>query len=160
MEPDVKYASGTADWIDTAVRRRWRYLLFGLALFAFTSVLPKDYRVGFAILGFAVFTLGIYCVILSRWRSEPGLWMLALLLVVLLSPCFAYLEYIHVTIFFNPAGKPRPFDLTEVFFIAEISVSLHYFWKQIRLASSVAFLNRKLSCALRDAKRRQPAVKH
>jgi hypothetical protein len=160
MDITYKYVSGTSDWIDAVIRWRWRYLLLGPALWASIPILPMEYRAGIAILGFAIFTLGFYGLILRYWRTDPGLWMAALLVAVLLSPCVAYFEFLHIESILNPQGNPRPFKWTDVCFVLEILMSLHYFWKQVRLALSVAYLNHKLSPSLREAKRLQNSTRH
>ena len=154
-----EYAGRTSDWIDSVIRRRWRYLLLGPALSASILVLPIEYRPGLAILGIAIFTLGCYSLFFRYWRTDPGLWMFALLVAVLLSPCYAYFEYMHVASVLNQPGQPRPFVWTDIYFVIEISMSLLYFWKQVRLALGVAYLNHKLSPSLREAKRRQNSAK-
>jgi hypothetical protein len=100
--------------IDRIVSHSSQYLRYGLALMLFPFVFPK--LVPFAVpswarfgllLGFAIFGLGLYAFLFRRWRYDPGLRMLAVLLVVLLTPCYGFFEYkTLVSTFFPAPGKP------------------------------------------------------
>ena len=80
--------------IDSIVRHRRSLMLGGLMLVGQALVLPRGWGCG-AFSGFMLFSLGIYGVALQKWKTDPGLWMLAALLTVTLGPCAAYFEYLH-----------------------------------------------------------------
>ncbi len=128
--------------IDGIVRHSRAILIVGLAIF----VLPLVLGFGFGILsGFMLFSLGVYCCFFWRWRSEPGVWMLALLLTVTLGPCWAYFEYLYwAAILAPPANLAVPaFGWNKIRMSLDASVSLLIFSKTMKLVLSVAIENWK-----------------
>jgi hypothetical protein len=70
------------------------FLALGIGLMILQFCLPKGLGIGF-LSGFAMFSMGIYGLCLRRWRTDPGLWMLAGLLAVLLGPSVLYFEFLN-----------------------------------------------------------------
>ena len=95
----------TESQIDRVIRQRRVSSFAGLALMALPFALPRGWGVGL-FSGFMLFSLGIYGIAFRKWRTEPGLWMLAVFLTVTLGPCWAYFEFLHWRGFFaEPAAK-------------------------------------------------------
>ncbi len=148
--------------VDRIVDHRGHYLLGGLALGILSFALPKSERFGLVALGFAVFALGIYGIALRRWRDDPGLWMLAALLVVTLTPCYAWLEYERLIGAFFPAPgrQPAPIGWQRILASVEFLVVFSVFWRQVRFAYSVAASNWKTSRLMKQLKKRVEGGHH
>lgn len=128
--------------IDRIVRYRHALLLGGLAIMALPFSLPRGW--GFGIVsGFMLFSLGIYGLWFQKWRTNPGLWMLAVLLIVTLGPCWVFFEYEYWKRVFAPvaANQARALTWDQIRFSADTVVALLLFTKTIRLAGTVAIEN-------------------
>ncbi len=129
--------------IDRIVQRRWRYFFSGLAAWFLFVILPSGYKFG-GIVGFAMITFALYAAALRRWRDDPGLWMLAIFLMLSLGPCYGFFAIEHYWGVFAPLpGKPPAgrVDWKEVFFFADVCSGLIVFEQQVKFALSVAILN-------------------
>lgn len=82
------------------VANRLRSVLLGLALLVIPRVIAPGQSIG-ALTGFTLYAFGIFALALKRWRSEPGLWMLATLLFVVYSPVYVYFQYQSTVLVFN-----------------------------------------------------------
>ena len=85
--------------IDRIVAFRWYLLAAGVALLIVAITIPKlrdDGSYGYGgLTGFNLASLAIYAFALRKWRTDRGLWMLAALLVVLLTPCMLYFQWLR-----------------------------------------------------------------
>lgn len=70
------------------------FLALGITLMVLQFCLPNGCGIGF-FSGFAMFSMGIYGLRLRRWQTDPGLWMLAGLLAVVLGPSVLYFEFLN-----------------------------------------------------------------
>lgn len=146
---------------DRIVSRWARCFLGGLALMVLSFAMPPAWPRFGGILGFALFGLGAFSIGLRRWRSEPGLWMLAVLLVVLLTPCYGYFTYREVVnaFFPGPGKQAAGRGWQQISFSIEVPLALHVFWRQVRLAYSVAVLNWKTTGLLRRSRRARERIR-
>ena len=105
--------------------------------------LPPGWKFG-GILGFALITLAFYAALMQKWRTEPGLWMMAAFLTLSLGACYGFFTYQHYAGVFAPRpAKPAagPIDWGEVLFFTDVCCALAVFHRQIKLTYSVAVLN-------------------
>jgi hypothetical protein len=130
------------DWI---VQHRGRILMSGGILFAVALGLPAGWGCG-GLTGFMLSSLAIYAYAFRRWRTEPGIWMLALFLTVLLTPCWAYFEFLHVNHIRNRANV-QAMDWGKVRLMIDAAISLVVFSVTIRFAMGVALGNWKRTSA-------------
>ena len=123
------------------VWRRYEFFA-GLLLVLQVFVLPTGWVVG-VVQGFMLFGLGIYGLAFRNWRTEPGLWMLALFLFVVLGFCYAYFAVLDLQSWLTPpAGQqPAPLGWTQLRLAAEIALGLALFQYQVRLFLSVLVEN-------------------
>ena len=84
----------TGPQMDRIVAHRFTLLCWGIAFMGLPFALPRGWGLGL-FSGFMLFCLGVYGVAFRKWRTEPGLWMLAVLLTVTLGPCWAYFEFLN-----------------------------------------------------------------
>jgi hypothetical protein len=129
--------------IDRIIRRKWTCLLSGLGAWLLLLMLPPEWKFG-GILGFAWITLGFYAALLQKWRTEPGLWMMATFLTLSLGACYGFFAYRHYAAVFAPQpAKPvaARIDWGEVLFFADVCCALAVFHRQVKLTFSVAILN-------------------
>lgn len=128
--------------IDRVISRRRSYLIVGAGWMTLPFLLPKG--CGFGLTGFMVLSLGIYAARLRRWRTEPGLWMLALFLTASLGWGFAYFETQRVIGLFEEDGgnlfQKRP-TLADWGFAADACLALSRFGGIVSLTGSVARAN-------------------
>jgi len=122
---------------------RWRSsLMVGGVLLSLSFHLPKGW--GFALTGFTVLSQGIYAFALRRWRTEPGLWMLALFLTLSLGGSWTYFECLSWGNLFNRAAGnltgPR-MTWQQVGFAMDYSLALLLFRRVVALAASVTVAN-------------------
>jgi len=130
-----------AEQIDGIIRHRFAYMVGGLALMIFAFTVPAGPRFGI-VGGFMLFGLGIYSSAFQKWRSDPGLWMLAALLVALLGPIYGYAALWRYQSAFFPDPAKRAAPVSNPVQILEVSLSLILFWMQVKLAFSVFLENR------------------
>lgn len=122
---------------------RRRYYITGLTLMTVALLVPRGMGIGF-ITGFMLVSLGSYSVAFRNWRTEPGIWMLAGFLSLVLTPCWLYFECLLWQRLFTPlVGNKQNAVLTwDAFrFTTDALFSLLVFGKTVRLCVSVAFQN-------------------
>jgi hypothetical protein len=122
--------------IDRIMHYRFECFAWGLAFIAYRIWNPLGLNVGL-FLGFTLFGLGIYSGVLRNWRTEPGLWMMAALLVVLLGPLYAFFSYSWLVD--GPGNGP---NFQGPAFFLECSLALIVFSMQVKLAYSIFRENR------------------
>ena len=129
----------TETQIDRLVRYRRIALVGGLMLIVTAIALPHGWGVG-GLTGFMLTSLGVYSFAFRNWRTEPGIWMLAGFLTVLLAPCWLYFEYQQFQRQFAPAVANN-----QVWNALRLSLdtffSLLIFGQIVGLSISVAFQN-------------------
>lgn len=131
----------TGQQIDDTIAYRRIYFFGGLALMVLHMQLPRGFGFGF-VTGFALCGLGIYAFSFRRWRTESGIWMLAGLLVTLLTPCYGYFTYWRCwEALQQPFGNLIPQQLIWVSTAIDISIAMSIFWKQVSLALAVGIKN-------------------
>lgn len=126
--------------IDLIVSNRRVIMLVGLVM----MVVPLMLGFGFGVLsGFTLFSLGANCNFFRTWRSEPGVWMIAILLAVTLGPCWAYFEFLHLLAVFAPAAN-RAVGLVgwnQIRLSVDAAVALLIFAENMKLVVTVAIEN-------------------
>ena len=125
--------------IDRTIEQRYSFLCVGLALMFLACILPRG--LGFGLLtGFMIFALGIYAFSFRKWRTEPGIWMLAILLLVTLGPAYGYFTYLRSDSNL-PQPVPVPVSLATIWrqlrFPLDAGIAMVVFLRQLRLALSV-----------------------
>ncbi len=129
----------TEPQIDRYVLHRRTVFVCGVALMVLAIALPHGLRMGL-FTGFMLASLGIYCFAFRRWRTEPGVWMLAGFLTVALAPCWLYFEYLSwQNVFATPVANNQAWNAFRLSTDALISLSL--FGRTVRLSISVAIQN-------------------
>lgn len=131
--------------VDRIVQRRGLWLALGLGCVALGLLLPKGWWAGW-LTGFMLLSLSLYGYCFRRWRTESGLWMLALLLVVTLGPCWLYFEWLlwGAIVRANPGlGANRVYVWDRVRWSMNGVLALMVFSRKVRLALSVATENWK-----------------
>lgn len=132
----------TESQIDLLVRYRLVIVIAGLAM----MVLPLAFGVGFGVFsGFTLFSLGVYCQKFRHWRREPGLWMLAILLIVTLGPGWVCFETLHWQAVFRPGAKRAGggVNWNRIRLSVDAGVALLIFAKTMKLLITVAIENWK-----------------
>lgn len=122
--------------IDRVIRYRRSFMFFGLTTMALPMILPQGWAFGL-FSGFMLFSLGVYGASFRKWRTESGIWMLAVFLTALLGPCWLYFEVLHWRGFWvRPAARP-----INVKFAIDAIVALLIFAHIVKLTLSVAIEN-------------------
>ena len=135
--------------IDAIVSHGRRIILVGTAPFGMAVVFqvfhlawPEGWR--FGLTGFMVLSLGIYALALRRWRTDPGLWMLAVFLTLSLGTCFGYFEWLAWQSLLEPLAPnlaARPRTWAEIGYGLDCSLALVVFGRIVRFTASVAVAN-------------------
>ena len=128
--------------VDNCVNRSRRILLIGLFVLVLPFLLPHGWGIGL-FTGFMLMSFGIYAVWFRNWRSERGLWMLAVLLVLGLGPCWVFFEYLSFrSLFLKKAnGGAVVLGWKEMRFIIDSSIALAIFSQIVKFAASVGIKN-------------------
>lgn len=134
------------DRIDRIIGFRRTLLWGGASWFLLLSQLPKDARFG-SFTAFMLIGLGIFAVALQKWRTDPGLWMLATLLIVTYGPICAYFEYLEIDSLLNPApvGRVVQRGWQGICFAFDCALALLVIGRIVRFALSVAVRNWQLT---------------
>lgn len=138
--------------VDFYTRHSGAFFCLGVLLLAQPFVLPRGWGVG-VFTGFALLSLAIYAFAFRRWRTEPGLWMLALMLVVLWTRCWVVFEFGHwKSVFAKVVAQPAPAGLTwqQIRFLIDAVLGLSVMAESIRLALTVARENWRVSRELKQ----------
>jgi hypothetical protein len=133
----------TESQIDQMICYRRAAMFGGLSLMALPFALPQGSGLGF-FTGFVLLSLSIYLFRFQKWQSEPGLWMLALLLTMTISPCLLYFEYLHWrSVFFPPAANKaaRPMAWNEIRLSIDAAIALLILGRTVKLSLSVIVEN-------------------
>lgn len=77
--------------MDLVAVYRGRSVLIGLGLLIIPRICVPGQSSG-VFTGLTLLALGIFALVLNRWRSDPGLWMLAALVLVIYGPVYIYLQ--------------------------------------------------------------------
>ena len=128
--------------IDRVIASCGYAFFIGLALLAQVFLLPAGW--GFGVLpGFMLFGLGIYGFAFRKWRTEPGLWMLALFLFIVLGFIYAYFAVIDINArFMQPAARAQlPPGWSDLRMVGEAGIGLALFQYQVRFFLSVLIQN-------------------
>lgn len=70
--------------VDQIIRNRKRFFLGGLLIFLIPFILPKPWGISCSapFTSFMLMIFGVYGFAFRSWRSNPGLWMLAVLITL------------------------------------------------------------------------------
>ncbi len=134
--------------IDRVIHNHRRMFFGGLAWFALMLALPipKPFKIGF-FTSFAILGYGEFAFVLQRWRTDRGLWMLAMFLAVMYALIVGALEYEQIRPLLKPAGiggmVPNGWD--EFRLAVDGTFCLLVFGKFVRFAFSVAVRNWQLT---------------
>jgi hypothetical protein len=128
--------------VDNYVNWWRRIFLIGLFVLVLPFLLPHGWGIGL-FTGFMLMSLGIYAVWFRNWRSERGLWMLAVLLVLGLGPCWIFFEYLSFrSLFLKKAnGGAMVFGWGEIRFVIDSSIALAIFAHIVKFSASVGIKN-------------------
>ena len=91
-----------------------------------------------------LWSLGVYGVLFRKWKTEPGLWMLATFLFLSLGSCSAYPEYRHwsaVLEGIRKGGLRGPARLGEIKTSIDAGVALAIPAQSVRLGMTVSTEN-------------------
>jgi hypothetical protein len=127
--------------IDRLVGRGWWYLLGGLLVLGLVLAMPRGWSGG-GLTCWMVVSLGVFALRLRPWRHEPGLWMLAVLLAILLGACWVWFECLSFSaVFAQKRPPPRVITLWRVLFMLDSAAALLVLSCIVRLSASVAVKN-------------------
>ncbi len=140
--------------MDSVAAIHGRCLLLGFSLlYMVISLLPG---LGFGLYtGFMLMAFGVFSMLLSRWRSEPGLWMLASLLFVIYGIFYFCLQVdIFAQLVQNVPVKPR---IGWIWFGRKLDslIAFFIFGMLLRFLLTVIVRNFQLSMWLRTVSRRR-----
>jgi hypothetical protein len=140
IKPSLQMLLLTDEQIDRTIATRRRYLFVGLVLISLPFLMPQGWGTGF-FSGFMILSLGIYCGRFQRWRVEPGIWMMAVLVTLILGTVCIYFEYLHFRRLFAPKQGPRPVTWDRVRLSVDGAIALVILAHVAKLAVSVAVKN-------------------
>lgn len=128
--------------LDRVVSRRRDWLLGGAFVMSLVMIAPRGW--GFGLTGFTALSLGVYASALRRWRTEPGLWMLALFLTLTIGGSWAFFEFGSLANLLdrgngNPAGPPMSWS--EIGCAADASLALLLGGRGVWFLASIAVAN-------------------
>ncbi len=132
--------------IDRIISYRRALMLASLGWIGVLLMLPRGWAIG-GFTAFMLFSLGIAGLWFQKWRTDPGLWMAALLMGGGEGLCLAFFEYQQFADLFNqaPAAQALPRGWDEFRFAIDAAVSLALLGKFVRLSLSVAVKNWQLT---------------
>ena len=135
------------------VASRRALVMVGAVWMILPFLLPQGWSFGLS--GFMVLNLGIYASALRRWRTESGLWMLALFLTLMLGACWGYFEFWSLQSLFEapvPNVGQRKQGWRQVGFTIDSGIALALFGNVVRFAASVVVANWRATkrCALNN----------
>lgn len=128
--------------LDRVVSRRRDWLLGGAFVMSLGFVAPRGW--GFGLTGFTALSLGVYACALRRWRTEPGLWMLALFLTLTIGGSWAFFEFGSLANLFDRRdGNParRPLSWSEIGHATDASLALLLGGRGVWFLASIAVAN-------------------
>ena len=94
---------------------------------------------------------GIYGFAFRSWRSDPGLWMLAVLITLANSACLLFYEYEQYKSLFMvvPGRPPRPLNWNGLKFVLDSTLALLIFTRVVKFAATVSIKNWKITKELK-----------
>ncbi|MCE9552045.1 MAG: hypothetical protein K8T91_01535 [Planctomycetes bacterium] len=134
------------DQLDRVAARCGWYIAAGAILIALPFFANAGWYNGF-FLGITVLCYGVCCWKLRKWRSEPGLWMMAIFLVLFFTPLWAWGECAHgaelVERYWH-GNRADPITWNEIMLSIEATVALMVYCRLLRVAVSIAVKNRRI----------------
>lgn len=136
------------DQIARRIQYAWLPLVVGLGCLSLIFLLHHVF-VGL-FLGYTLCSYALYAGVLRKWETEPGVWILAALLLVTLTPIWLWLEWRHWSFVLSHflARNPPALPLGEQLRTIEATLAFFVAFGIFRFVLSIAILNRRLSRAM------------
>jgi hypothetical protein len=122
------------DDLNRLISRAAYYMLGGVAMFGVVQLFDFGGFTAFNLFGF-----GVLLACFTDYRTERGLWMLALLYGGLFLLFALAAEYFHIADLLRGAQPPAG----QV--AVDFAIGLYFQWKMVRVAASVVVYNRELA---------------
>lgn len=139
--------------VDRIIQNRKRFFLSGLMIFLIPFLLPKPWGISCSapFTSFMLMGFGIYGFAFRSWRSDPGLWMLAVLITLANSACLMFYEYEQYRSLFmaEPGQPPRPLNWNGLKFVLDSTLALLIYSRVVKFAATVAIKNWKITKELK-----------
>lgn len=141
--------------VDQIIRNRKRFFLGGLLIFLVPLLLPQPWGMSCSapFTSFMLMIFGVYGFALRSWRSNPGLWMLAVLITLANSACLLFYEYEQYKSLFvaEPGQPPRRLNWNGLKFVLDSTLALLIYAKVVKFAATVSIHNWEMT---KDLKRK------
>jgi hypothetical protein len=134
--------------IDSNIANAKWYFIGGVVAIALMFVVPPQSKVAI-FTGLTLIQHSFYALVLCRWRSDRGLWMLAAFFALTLTPIWAYFEWLRVQEFFREEpfipAQPGPWGRTQL--LIDATLALGVFSHTCRFIASAGVRNWAISRA-------------
>ncbi len=139
--------------LDRIIWNRNRLFLGGLIIFLIPFFLPKPWGISVSapFTGFMLMSFGVYAFAFRSWRSNPGLWMLAVFITLANGACLFFYEYEqYKSLFVVEPGKPaRPLNWNGLKFVLDSTLALLIYSRVVKFAATVSIENWKITKELK-----------
>ena len=139
--------------VDRIIQNRKRFFLGGLLIFLVPLLLPQPWGISVSapFTSFMLMIFGVYGFAFRSWRSNPGLWMLAVLITLANSACLLFYEYEqYKSLFVVEPGQPaRQLNWIGLKFVLDSTLALLIYAKVVKFAATVSIENWKMTKELK-----------
>ena len=121
-----------------------RSVFLGLGLVIIPRIFVPGQGIG-VFTGITLIALGIFTLLLNRWRSDPGLWMLAALVLVIYGPVYIHFQYQSIAKLIQNAPPNLRLNWIQIGTTLDRGIALLVFGLLVQFLTTVVFKNWQMS---------------
>jgi hypothetical protein len=125
--------------IDATIARRWYCFALGVALVVLPRLIPRVHSTG-VFTGLTLIALSVFSLVLTRWRTDTGLWMLSSLILTIYGPVYVFYQWLSCIRIFQKAA-PQKANAWQIAEAVDAVIALLLFGFLVRFVLTITIRN-------------------